>query len=154
MIDVFKQGKAIAIAAHNPVYDGILPDKPGIGIVALASLATSILGKNILIVPVAMDFDQKQLALGGHAGKAAKDLLGGKRTNVTVRIGEPMYLELVDMEKYMEIRSKSAEYVTKDDVQALHKIDEDLRNQGGKVMEQLAELLPAHKRGKWNKRSQ
>lgn len=149
MLQAFKEDKAVAIAAHNPVYDTVLPENAGHGMIALASLASSRLGKDALIVPIAMDFHEEEpLAIGGNVCKVATDFVHRKKTDVTVHVGEPMGISPVDMETYLHIRTKK-EATTREDVETIGALNEQLREQGWKVMERLAVMLPTKKRGTW-----
>lgn len=152
MLEAFEADKAVAIAAHNPVYNGVLPDNSGHGMVALASLASSRLGKNALIVPVAMDFHENEpLAIGGNVCKVATDFVHRKKTDITVHVGAPMQIDPVDMESYIDIRTKPAGSITAEDVQKIRALNQHLRAQGGRVMESIAAMLPKEKRGVWTK---
>jgi hypothetical protein len=149
MLEAFEQEKAVAIAAHNPAYDSILPDNAGYGMVALASLASSRLGRNALIVPVSMDFHEEEpLAIGGNVCKVATDFIHRKKTDVTVHVGAPMQIDPVDMETYMQIRSKQ-DRTTAEDVETIRALNDQLRTEGAKVMHKLAAMLPEQKRGVW-----
>lgn len=149
MLGAFKQGKAIAIAAHENVYTGVLPDSPGIGPVTLASLAASELGKHAIIVPIAMDFHSDEpIGVGDQKSKAAKDLARGRRSDVTVKIGEPMSLPTIDIQRFIALRNKQ-ERLTSEEVSEVRGIIGHLRTQGADVMTQLANLLPPQKRGRW-----
>lgn len=83
MVDAFDRGKAIVIAAHNPSFNGIMPDKPGLGVAYLAGKV-----EDSMILPVIANIE-------GNLGQAS--ILNALKTlitkpKVTIAIGEPFKL--------------------------------------------------------------
>lgn len=149
MLPVFDKGKAIVMAAHNPVYDSKLPDQPGVGGVMLYQLAEAKNG-NVVIVPVAIDIkSQRSVAIGGQFLKAVGDMMPWRRPSADVHIGEPIRLDKIDISSLVSTRSDGHATPTDQDISKARETNEKLREQGGEVMRGLAKLLPPEKQGKW-----
>jgi 1-acyl-sn-glycerol-3-phosphate acyltransferase len=114
------------VAAHIPSYDFVLPSKGGLGAIWLAHEA------HAPIVPMAIDI---QLPIGDKKG-AIETLVQQplSRPAATIRFGKPLVFDRIDLST-MDLPKKIM-----------------LRDQSRQIMEVLAGLLPAEKRGGWNQK--
>jgi hypothetical protein len=131
--EVFGRNKTLLIAGHNPTFDGILPEKPGLGAAIAAEMV-----EGVQIVPVGVVVEggapnayQLWRALSGRWARSAK-----------VIVGEPFRLErkLDDMELKI--------ILSEGDIRLEYR--EKMRNKASEIMYRLAQLLPEEKRGIWN----
>lgn len=133
MVDDLNQGATIALAAHNPAYDGILPDRAGIGAVYLAQLADP---KKTVILPVAVVLTPDKNIVAHKKTDLIKNLFN--RPRAEVRIGKPISLEKLDISPLSSLENSHYQEVLT-----------QLREQGKQIMRALAKLLPEEKRGPW-----
>ena len=120
IINSIGDGKKPIVAAHNPVRDGKLPERPGIAVPYLASAT----GADIL--PVAVQFENSDNKLG-MADHRLYTLLA--REAIRVSIGQPIRIDLPE---------NSLEYSSKEE---FVRSSQYLRQQGRLVMSHLADLL-------------
>lgn len=149
MEGVLRQGADLLIAAHKPSRNWQLPDSAGVGDVYLAHLTES------PIIPVAVDIhSEKAVGMASDLKGTFRRALSGKRPEVTVRIGTPISFEKIDPAELADVgmflSGRRAEL--KKDGPRYQKALENynkLREQGGEVIQAIANLLPAQKRGRW-----
>lgn len=136
------QKKDVMIAAHNPSKTWQLTRNPGIGAVYLAQLTGA------PIIPVAVNIhseraigmspdihDEKRTGAMAALAKSIKELITGQKPEVTIHIGKPIVVSPMEEEK---LSNPTREVLM------------ELRGQGAEIMQAIAEMLPAEKRGEWN----
>lgn len=160
--DVMKQamekGKTMLIAAHYaPIYNGILPNKPGFAAIYLAHLS----GQRV-VLPVALDIytDDPDTGRADRKGNIAKKFLTGNRPKSKMTICEPITLDLIDsadielMKKWLMGRlNRIPLNLNIEERKRAVETFKRMRQDGERVMYALAEKLPPEKRGVWNKKS-
>lgn len=83
MVAALRRGKSIIMAAHNPSFDGKMPNHSGVGVAHLAERVK----KSVILPAVANIEGDKSL---GQASNPLKTLLA--RPSVTISLGEPFTL--------------------------------------------------------------
>ncbi len=131
--EVFTKNKMLLIAAHNPTFDGKLPDKPGLGAAVVAQMI-----KNIQIVPAAVlvegsapDAYKPGKAIFGRWGRSAK-LVIGDVFEIKNRLTEDETDSVLNPER-----------------KASEKTREKIKKTAEEIMLKVAKLLPEEKRGIW-----
>lgn len=157
MKKAMEKGKTMLVAAHYaPIYDGILPKKPGFAVIYLAHLS----GQRV-VVPVALDIqtDNEDTGRIDRLSNIAKNLILGKRPKSKMTICEPITLDPIDplsmelMKKWIMARAdqKPSGLSSKEEEKAKEAYRKMREDDGSKVMYAIAQALPAEKRGIWNK---
>lgn len=157
MKDAMEKGKTMLVAAHSaPIYNGILPDKPGFAAVYLAHLS----GQRA-ILPVVLDIytDDPDTGRIDRKFNAAKKLLTGKRPKSKMTICEPITLDFIDpssielMKKWLMARlNRKPSGLNSEDQGKAMETQKKMRRDSERVMYALAKALPAEKRGIWNEK--
>lgn len=157
MKDAMEKGKTMLVAAHSaPIYNGILPDKPGFAAVYLAHLSGQ---RAILPVVLDIDTDNEDTGRVDRIPLIAKNLLTRNRPKSKMTICEPITLGPIDassielMKKWITARSdrKSSGLSLEDQKRAME-AQKKMRQDSEKVMYVLAQALPPEKRGIWGKK--
>lgn len=155
MNEAMKKGKTILISAHySPIYDGILPNKPGFAAIYLAHLS----GQRV-ILPVALDMDTNDpdTGRGDRISNILKNLVTGKRPKSKMTICEPIALDPIEpsdielMKKWITARQAQAHSdLNPEEQRKAKEAFRRMRQDGEKVMLALAAALPLERRGVWN----
>lgn len=154
MRDAMKIGKTLLIAGHwAPIYNGILPDKPGFAAVYLAHLS----GQRV-VLPIALDIytDNEDLGRIDRIPSIIKNLLTGNRPKSKMTICKPLILDPInsleiDLMKRLiqaKIEQKPSGLNSKEEKIAVE-TNKKIRRDSEKVMYALAYVLPPEKRGIW-----
>lgn len=156
MNEAMKKGKTILIAAHySPIYNGILPNKPGFAAIYLAHLS----GQRV-ILPVALEIKTEDPDTGraDRSSNVAKKLLTGNRPKSKMTICEPITLDPIDpanielMKRWLTARQdQKPSGLTSEEHKKAKETFRRMRQDGEKVMYALAKALPPERRGVWNK---
>lgn len=157
MKEAMEKGKTILISAHySPIYNGILPDKPGFAAAYLAHLS----GQRV-VLPVALDMytDDEDAGRDDRRMLIVKNLLTGNRPKTKMTICEPVVFDFIDaaslalMKKWRMERYQKHSNLKPEDQEIARETFKKVRDQdGGKVMRALAKALPPEKRGIWGKK--
>ncbi len=143
MEGAFESGKAVMLSAYyHGRYESELSERGGYGAVYLAQIADA------LIVPVAVDIKSSEL------GEKSDVKLLMERPNVDVVIGEPIELPKIDgIERIKAILEKRKEgRLSREDLLEFRQLANELRERSDMLMQDIANLLPEEKRGKWGKK--
>lgn len=148
MREPIEKGRAMVIAAHKPVYEWKLPDKPGLGAIYLAQISKA------TILPTVVDVQHPEfIDLSPINPGVLKRLLQGKRPQVKVSFGKPIRLDPIPSEELTTVANffnhDERNKMTKDEIEKAKTILQILQLQGSEVMESLANMLPKNKRGRW-----
>jgi hypothetical protein len=156
MKEAMEKGKTMLIAAHySPIFNGILPNKPGFAAIYLAHLS----GQRV-VLPVALDVytDDSDVGRLDRASKVAKNLITGKRPKSKMTICEPIILDPIEssdivlMKKWLTARlDQTPSELNSEEREKAVKAFKRMRQDGEKMMYALAEALPSEKRGVWVK---
>lgn len=157
MKGAMEKGKTMLIAAHwAPVYDGILPNKPGFAAIYLAHLS----GQRT-VLPVALDIytNDSDTGRADRMPKIAKDFLTGNRPKSKMTICEPITLDPIDsssielMKKWIVARlDRKPSGLNPEEQEKAKGAFRRMRQDGERVMYALAEALPPEKRGVWDRK--
>lgn len=157
MNEAMNKGKTLLISAHySPIYDGILPNKPGFAAIYLAHRS----GQGV-VLPVALDIYTDDPNMGRadrmSAIKTAKDIVTGNRPKSKMTICEPIILDPIDpldidlMKRWVIARvSKKPIDLNPEEREKAVAAFKRMRQDGEKVMYVLAEALPPERRGIWS----
>lgn len=157
MKDAMKIGKTLLIAGHwAPVYNGILPDKPGFATAYLAHLSNQ-----RVVLPVVLDIytDDEDLGRIDRISKIIKNLLTDNRPKSKMTICKPIILDPINsldidlMRRLMQakIEQKSSGLNSKEGKIAVE-TNKKIRRDSERVMYAFAKVLPPEKRGIWGKK--
>lgn len=145
MKKAMEKGKTMLVAAHYaPIYDGILPKKPGFAVIYLAHLS----GQRV-VVPVALNIqtDNEDTGRIDRLSNIVKNLILGKRPKSKMTICEPITLDPIDsssmelMKKWIMARAdqKPSGLSSKEEEKAKEAYRKMREDDGNKVMYALAE---------------
>ncbi|HEY4496632.1 MAG TPA: hypothetical protein VI432_00580 [Candidatus Paceibacterota bacterium] len=147
IVSALDEGKAAIIAAHNPVFDDKLPDKPGFAAIRVAQLA----GQDAAVVPVAV-----QIGNPSEEGRTKPGRVIINRPEAKVIIGKPLTFDDPDAKAAGDridsiLRNKEEGSVLSQEENAQMKAAREVINEteGVKLMGALASLLPEEMRGNW-----
>ena len=131
-------GKAVIISAHNPTFDGKLPDNPG-----YAAVLAALTANNSIVVPVAVQIGDGAEVLGiGTLSNMIKTIR--RRPSVKVVFGSPVSFDSpVAKEAARDILLTGRYSVRPAEAFQI------IREEAQKVMRTLAAMLPVQKRGNW-----
>jgi hypothetical protein len=149
--EALDQGKAVVIAAHNPSFNGMLPDKPGYAAVRAAQLA----GENTVVIPVAVQVGGSSELLG--LGDPKNMLQTRRRRPVAqVFVGESLMFNDPESRQAAEridaifAVHQQGQELSEEEKSKVREYREIVDNRdGARLMEALASLMPREKRGKW-----
>ncbi len=141
-----KAGKTVVIAAHNPTFDGKLPDAPGYLAVRIAQSV-----ENTVVIPVTIQIGKGSDRLG-LVKTIVQTIL--KRPAAKISIGEPLIFNnpaakraAATVEDILDRRRRGLEQA--DDQDKLQKAKQIVIREGSRLMRALAKMLPPERRGKW-----
>lgn len=156
MKEAMEKGKTMLIAAHySPIYDGILPNKPGFAAIYLAHLS----GQRV-VLPVALEMhtDDKDTGRADRISNGVKKILTGNRPKSKMTICEPITLDPIDpanielMKRWLTARQdQKPSGLNSEEQKKAKETFRRMRWDGEKVMYALAKALPPERRGVWNK---
>jgi hypothetical protein len=147
---ILTDGKAVVIAAHNPVPDGTLPAKPG-----YAAIRTAQITEDAVVLPVAVCIGETSELFGmGNVKNIIRTLK--RKPKATVSIGESIVLANPDAKKAAQLLEEVITGVA-DGQELSEKAKQTIREarevinktEGATLMKALAKLLPPEKRGNW-----
>lgn len=137
------------VAAHSPSYDGKLPKSPGIAAVYMAQMLDRV------VVPVAVWLDDEPGRPQAIMGRW-RDMLHylGKRPQAHIEVCEPLELAQIDLSSIDEVlRLRKIDNSVLPELRVKYiEAKKMLQQQSVLVMQRIAEKLPEHKQGKWNKK--
>lgn len=152
MAETIKNGKTVVIAAHQPVYDKKLPDRPGIGAAYLAQLTD----ERTLIPATVVTDAQEPVGISTRIGDTVKRMIQGKRPSSKIVFGAPVQLEKID-EADLQLaaaifKSELRRTLTFEQKVNAMEIVRKLEKQSAVIMEALAVPLPPKEQGIWGKK--
>ena len=147
IVSAMDEGNAAIIAAHNPVFDDKLPDKPGFAAIRVAQLA----GKDAIVVPISVQIGDQSERGRSKPGNVIKN-----RPEAKVVIGKPLTFDdpeaniagdkIDSILKNRELGSPLSQEEGEQIKEARMIINE---TEGAKLMGALASISPEEMRGNW-----
>jgi len=150
---IIKEGRTMIVAAHNPVHDWKLPQKPGVCAVILAHMT------NVLIVPAVLNIDSSTpVGITENIKTKIINFIKMKRPKAKIYFCKPFQVSKIVNDKLMlavNLYNRiEREKMSPKELAIANATLKIIKDEASKVMMLLSSKLPPEKRGEWSNFSQ